>query len=840
MKNTRILLALLIAMVMVFSAVPAFGGSGERALSSAERAEKAEQLEVFAGELAEVTSVYDTDLESRANEGEFALARLIVKYNGELPSLNALAHVQGYNDWHILQFASPAEAEEAMKQYKLMKGVVWVEPDEIMSVCATPGNSNFNSWGYGADQINAYEYNQWLYAQYGSNLANLPEIVVAVVDTGADLDHPYLVARLIQGYNVVNGSNIPEDGHSHGTHVSGTVVDGTFSNVKIMPIKVLSDSGSGSTAQVCLGMEYGYLHGADVENLSLGGGCDGGAEHYMMAEVIDMAYDNGCTVCVAAGNDTMDAAGFCPANVERACTVAATTQNKTLCYFSNFGAVVDIAAPGDNIYSSTPGGSYGYKSGTSMACPHVAAVAAQIKSFNPSLSADEVVSVIKGAALNINVTNAGSGLAHLAANLFTLDPAANAPGQYIHFFSSGSYAWTVDGNSVVSGNAGVNSSTSALTARVSVGFEQVLSFDYKVSSETNDVLRLKANGSVIFQTSGEQEWQTATVTIPGKGSVELVWEYAKNASASSGSDKAWLRNVSILPSLSSAANLSGGDLLFESSGTYPWVADSVENAAMSGNAGVNNSTSVMTVEHQLKKLQIVVFKYYVSAASGELFTLKDNGRPILTAGPTEGYVDFEYTVPTSGTHTFTFEFKKDSSGSAGRDCVFVKCYFAYHSFESAINGTDDYLPFFNEGEYPWCAYYDYVGSTNWSQDSSDSNFNLTLTMTRGETLSFRYRSSSETNYDYLRFYVDGEQQFQQSGDHSEWTQFTFTAPANRVYVFKWAFEKDYSAAYYDDAGYIDDVVYSGSYVQADGDANCDGVVDSLDALLVLRYSMGLI
>ena len=837
----RKFLSILLAALMVLALVPSFGGAKTaRPLTESEREAKLTELSEFTDKVAAITTVYDKDIDAKKGGGEFALCRVIVKAAGKLTDETAIAEASGYNDWHVFQYATPAEAEAACKRFNEMSRVEWAEPDEIMSVCATPGSSSFRSWGFGPTHINMYEYNEWLYAEYGSNLNNLPEIICAVIDTGADSDHPFLVDRLIEGWNFVNNTNNPEDGHSHGTHVCGTVVDGTFSNVKIMPIKVLSDSGSGSTLNVGLGMEYGSLHGAKVENLSLGGGCDGGEEHHFMAEIVDAAFDNGTTIVVAAGNDSVDASGFCPANIQRLCTVASIGTGHSLSYFSNYGPLVDVAAPGENISSSVPGGGYGTKDGTSMASPHVAAVAAQIRSAYPNMSADEVITVIKGAAVSISATNAGAGMAHLAANLYVLDPAANASGYNNHFASSGSYAWTVDGDSVVSGNAGVNNTTSSMKTELTLGIEQTVTFDYKVSSEQGaDFFRVKANGTKIFEASGETGWQTETVTIPGSGSVTLTFEFYKNTSGASGSDKAWVRNVKVDGSLSSAANITGGTVPFASSGSYPWVVDRAENAAKSGNSGVHNSSSVMTATVELKKAQIVTFSYKVSSASGDNLIVRDNGRSILNSGATDGYVDFEYEVPVSGTHTFTFEFKKNASGSSGSDCAWIKFFASYHSFESAVNGTDDFLPFENETDYPWYAYFDYVGSSNWSEANSTSYFTLTLEMQAGETLSFRYRASSETNYDYFRFYVDGVQKVQTSGNTS-WQTYTFTATSNKSYLFKWAFEKDYSADSYDDCGYVDDVTYSGVYNIADGDVNCDGVVDSLDALLIMRYSMGLV
>ena len=846
MKKVKKLLSLLVAALMALALVPSFGtaGAASRPLTASERAEKLEKLSDFAQSVAEITSVYDRDLDSRA-EGEFALARIIVKSARELHDENALAEASGYNDWHVFQYASPDEARAALKRFHAMNCVEWAEPDGIMRVLATPGSSSFNSWGFGASHINAYAYNEWLYAMYGNSIENMPEVIVAVVDTGADSDHPFLEGRLVPGWNFVANNSNPEDGHMHGTHVSGTIVDGTFANVKIMPIKVLSDSGSGSTLNVGLGMEYGYLHGAAVENLSLGGGCDGNEGHYFMGEIVDSAFDNGTTIVVAAGNESQDAANCCPANIERLCTVASIGTGHSLSSFSNYGALVDIAAPGEGINSSVPGGGYQSSDGTSMASPHVAAVAAQIKTANPDMSADAVVTAIKGAAAPISVTNAGAGMAHLDVDLFTLNPAANAAGETNHFASSGSYAWTVDGASVVSGNAGANNTTSIMKTELTVGIDQTITFDYKVSSEQGaDFFRVKANGAVIFETSGETGWQTETVTIPGSGSVEITFEFYKNASGASGSDKAWVRNVKVSRSLSSAANITGGTIPFTSTGAYPWTVSNSETAAMSGNAGVNNSESVMTAEANIKKGMVLIFEYKVDSASGDNFMFKFDGATVLTSGATDGFVEYQYIVPRSGEHTLEFIYRKNASGSSGADAAFVKEVFAYNTFESAVNVDGGGLPFINDDEtYPWYAMQDYVTSSNWGSASTTSSFSLELPMNAGETLSFRYKVSSVQSFDYFRFYVDGSQTINQSGNVG-WTNYTFTATQTKTYTFMWSYTKgswDLSSLFgVDDAAYVDDVAYSGSLAGLLGDINDNGVVDAEDAILALRYSMQMI
>ena len=844
----RKFLSILLAALMVLALVPSFGGAETvRPLTESEREEKLVKLSEFTDKVAAITTVYDKDIDAKKDGGEFALCRIIVKASGKLSDETAIAEASGYNDWHVFQYATPEEAQAALKRFNNTEGVEWAEPDGIMTVCATPGSSSFRSWGFGASHINMYEYNEWLYAEYGSSLDNLPEIIVAVVDTGADETHSFLSGRLVSGWNFVNNTDNPHDGHSHGTHVSGTIVDGTFSNVKIMPIKVLSDSGSGSTLNVGLGMEYGALHGAVVENMSLGGTCDGGEEHHFMAEIVDAAFDNGTTIVVAAGNESQDAANCCPANIQRLCTVASIGQSHSLSSFSNYGAVVDVCAPGEGISSSVPGGGYENMDGTSMASPHVAAVAAQIKSAHPEMSADEVVSAVKGAAQNINLSNAGTGMAHLNAGIFSLDPAVNAEGSFCHFVSTGSYAWTVDGSSAVSGNAGVNNSTSAMKTELTLGLDQTVTFDYRISSEQgHDRLRVKANGTTIFETDGEHDWTTETVTVPGTGSVSLTFEYSKDSSGASGSDKAWIRNFRVGSSISSAANITGGTVQFQTAGEYPWVVNEEEHAAMSGNAGVDNSESTMTAVVTVKKGMTISFKYKVDAAAGDTFTFLCDNKTVFTSGATEDYETYEYTAPSTGSHVLAFKFQKNASGSAGSDCALVKSFFYYHTFESAVNGGDVSLPFENEAEYPWYPINDYVCSSNWGQASTSSYFTLDLPMHAGETLSFRYRTSSVSSFlgnDNFHFYVDGVQKVEIAGE-TNWTTYTFTATSDKTYSFKWSFDKsgwDLSSWYgVDDAAYVDDVIYSGIYGEPDGDVNNDGTVDALDALLIMRYTMQLI
>ena len=255
-----------------------------------------------------------------------------------------------------------------------------------------------------------------------------PNVTVAVIDTGVDFGHPDLAPQQwintgencgstdptivcaqrtdgsdndgdgyvddYRGWDFVNGDNNPFDDNNHGTHVAGTIgavgnngvgVAGINWAVKIMALKFLSGAGSGSTADAVDAIDYAADHGASVMNNSWGGG---GYEQ-SLRDAIAYAHSKGSLFVAAAGNDGVDtdASPFYPSGYDNPnlVSVAATDNKDNLASFSNWGkATVDLGAPGVDIYSTKPGNSYQYFSGTSMATPHVAGTAALIKARFPT------------------------------------------------------------------------------------------------------------------------------------------------------------------------------------------------------------------------------------------------------------------------------------------------------------------------------------------------------------------------------------------------------------------------------------------------------------------------
>jgi subtilisin len=207
---------------------------------------------------------------------------------------------------------------------------------------------------------------------------------IAILDTGIDADHPDLQANLGTGRAYVDSTSGGEpwdDDNGHGTHCAGIAdavddtegVRGVSTDATLHAVKVLASDGYGYYSDIAAGIEWVANQGYDVASLSLGGT----SGSYTIRDACQYAVDSGVLVVAAAGNDgTADSVRY-PAKYDTVVAVSATTSSDDLAYFSSYGPEVELAAPGYSIYSTVVGG-YGYKSGTSMACPHVAGAGGQL------------------------------------------------------------------------------------------------------------------------------------------------------------------------------------------------------------------------------------------------------------------------------------------------------------------------------------------------------------------------------------------------------------------------------------------------------------------------------
>ncbi|WP_342436809.1 S8 family peptidase [Paenibacillus sp. FSL L8-0436] len=234
------------------------------------------------------------------------------------------------------------------------------------------------------------------------------EVVVAVVDTGVQASHPDLQGQLLAGYNAVAKGSTPDDDVGHGTHVAGIIgavinneegVAGISWYNKILPVKALDNSGAGTTYSVAEGIIWAADNGAKVINLSLGNYADSQFLH----DAIKYAYDRDVVIVSAAGNDNTERPGF-PAAYEEVLAVAATNANGEKASFSNYGDYIDVTAPGESIASTYPDNQYAALSGTSMASPHVAALAGLVRSLNPALTNKEVMELMISNAVDLGDT----------------------------------------------------------------------------------------------------------------------------------------------------------------------------------------------------------------------------------------------------------------------------------------------------------------------------------------------------------------------------------------------------------------------------------------------------
>ena len=250
-------------------------------------------------------------------------------------------------------------------------------------------------------------------------------VEIAVLDTGIDLDHPDLKAKLLPGWDAVNGDSVPADDNGHGTFVAGVAAGRTDNGTgtagvawrsRIIPVKVLARNGSGNDADVVEGIQWAVAHGADVINLSLGGEGRSAA----IDQWVDYALDHDVAAVAAAGNDGVDTPNY-PAASPGVVSVGATDHTGQLAHFSNWGDTVDLVAPGMDIASTANGGGYGVGDGTSFACPLTAGVVALLRAVEPDLpardAANRVVNSAKDIAGQGRDPQTGRGLLDAAATV---------------------------------------------------------------------------------------------------------------------------------------------------------------------------------------------------------------------------------------------------------------------------------------------------------------------------------------------------------------------------------------------------------------------------------------
>ena len=297
----------------------------------------------------------------------------------------------------------PQAAVEALRRNP---NVAYIEQDATVSLNSTVTTQSSATWGLDRiDQANLPLSKSYSYGATGSG------VTAYIIDTGIRKSHSEFGSRVTSGFTAINDGRGTDDCDGHGTHVAGTVGGATWGvakNVILVPVRVLDCNGSGTNSGVIAGVDWvagAGFNAPSVANMSLGGGA---------SSSLDTAVRNATAklvMVVAAGNSNADACNSSPAREPSAITVGATTSTDARSSFSNFGKCLDIFAPGSSITSavSTNDTATATWSGTSMASPHVAGVAALVLESAPSSTPSQVASaILNGATLN-KVTSAGTG-----------------------------------------------------------------------------------------------------------------------------------------------------------------------------------------------------------------------------------------------------------------------------------------------------------------------------------------------------------------------------------------------------------------------------------------------
>ncbi len=310
--------------------------------------------------------------------------------------------------------------------------VAYVEQDGVVNAIATQTGA---TWGLDRiDQRNLPLNTTYNYDTTASN------VHAYIVDTGVLGSHTQFTGRMGNGYTAISDANGTNDCNGHGTHVAGTVagtIHGVAKGAIIHPIRVLGCNGSGTNSGVIAGMDWVAQNRVQpaVANMSLGGGASQATD-----DAVNRMHNAGVTVVVAAGNDNANACNYSPARATNAITVGSTTSSDARSSFSNFGTCLDIFGPGSSITSAWHTGTSATNtiSGTSMAAPHVAGVAALYLAANPSATPAQVTTaLINNSTLNV-VTNAGSGSPNrMLHSLFGGGPVNAPPTANFSFTTSG-------------------------------------------------------------------------------------------------------------------------------------------------------------------------------------------------------------------------------------------------------------------------------------------------------------------------------------------------------------------------------------------------------------------
>ncbi|RNL72590.1 S8 family peptidase [Streptomyces sp. I6] len=430
--------------------------------------------------------------ESAADAGSKAGKALAAQYGAKIKRTYRAA-LNGY----------AVELSEAQaRKFAADPAVESVVQNRVFTISGTQPNPP--SWGLDRIDQRALPLNQsYTYPDSAGD-----GVTAYIIDTGVRITHSDFGGRASYGYDAVDNDNTAQDGNGHGTHVAATVAGGSYGvakKAKVVGVRVLNNSGSGTTAQVVAGIDWVTQNAVKpaVANMSLGGGAD---------TALDTAVRNsiasGITYAVAAGNSNANASNYSPARVSEAITVGSTTSSDARSSFSNYGSVLDLFAPGSSITSAWHTGDSATNtiSGTSMAAPHVAGAAALHLADNPAATPAQVSSALTASATPNVVGSPGSG----SPNRLLYVGTGSTPPPGPRFENTADYAIndhsTVESPVTVSGVAG--NAPAALQVPVNIVHTYIGDLQVQLIAPDGSAYTLKSYG-----TGGSSDNINTTYTV---------------------------------------------------------------------------------------------------------------------------------------------------------------------------------------------------------------------------------------------------------------------------------------------------------------------------------------
>ena len=732
----------------------------------------------------------------------------------------AAKEIPALTNIYIHTLPKDADILSIVEEYQKDPNIEYAEPNYIRYTCVMPNDP--------------YYLQQWTHQNMQSEQAwdiekGDPNVVIAIVDSGVDWNHPDLAANIwsnsgeiagngidddgngyiddIRGWDFVDTTstycadldctdrdNDPMDNQGHGTHcagISGAVtnngvgVAGMAWDCRIMALragyKTTTGSGALENEDSAAAIVYAADNGADVISMSFGGGPFSNLER----DAINYAYSQGAVLVGSAGNDNSRSSHY-PSGFDNVIAVSATDSSDTKAVFSNYGSWVDVAAPGVLINSTVFDDSYVSMSGTSMSCPYVAGLVGLILSNNPSFTQEEVKSILHS----------------------TTDPVTSS--EYIGIGRINAYkAIQVDSIPIANLNSSLDDAnvygTIDITGTASGDNFQNYTLEYGVGIYPTSWTEIASSTTPV--TNGILATWSA---IPGTFSIRLI---VTDTTGQTSEDRVVINPQTKL-------YLCGhGQYLSEDPDTVDYYTTTVYSGSTSWDdyflTGDINGTSYN-----------YSYCLYLASESSTTFKIEIiiNGTTVTSDTITVSY-DPQYRQfsneligldpITSDGDEVILKITKVSgdTGSVLYGAGVGSCIKVPPVVPEPINiseAVDNYeLTWSTGGDADWfrqSGTYYYDGDAAESGDiSSNQNTWMQTTVTGPGNLSFYWKASSETNYDYLGFYIDGVEQDNISGSTS-WAQKTYSINSG-THILKWKYTKDSSVSSEEDCGWVDRVEY---------------------------------